>query len=53
VPARERSLRIEDILAAVERIQRYTAGMDLAGFGVTQETLWKTAREDLAAYQAR
>ena len=100
MPAREWRLRIEDILAAVERVQRYTAGMDLAGFladektvdavcfcfgvigeaarhvpdevvaanadlpwaemrgmrnvvvheyfGVTHETLWKTAREDLA-----
>jgi uncharacterized protein with HEPN domain len=99
VPRREWRLRIEDILAAIERVQRYTAGLDLASFladekvvdaasfcfgvigeaahhvpddvvaahpelpwpemramrnvvvheyfGVTHETLWKTAREDL------
>ena len=103
--AREWHLRIEDIVAAVERVQRYTAGMDLAGFladektidavcfcfgvigeaarhvpeeviaanadlpwpemrgmrnvvvheyfGVTLETLWKTAREDLPAILER
>jgi len=101
VPPREWRLRIEDILAAIERVQRYTAGLDLASFladektvdavcfcygvigeaarhvpdevvaahpdlpwaemramrnvvvheyfGVTPETLWKTAREDLPA----
>ena len=100
LPGRAWHLRIEDILAAVERAQRYTA-MDLASFladekavdavchcfgvigeaarhvpedvvvanpdlpwadrrgmrnvvvheyfGVTNETLWKTAREDLPA----
>jgi len=99
VPPRECRLRIEDILAAIERVQRYTASLDLASFladdktvdavsfcfgvigeaarhvpddvvaanpdlpwpemramrnvvvheyfGVTPETLWKTAREDL------
>ena len=105
MPARDWRLRIEDILAAVERVQRYTARMDLASFladektvdavsfcfgvigeaarhipedvvaanpdlpwpemramrnvvvheyfGVTQETLWKTAREDLPALVER
>ena len=99
MPPRECRLRIEDILAAIERVQRYTASLDLASFladdktvdavsfcfgvigeaarhvpddvvaanpdlpwpemramrnvvvheyfGVTPETLWKTAREDL------
>jgi uncharacterized protein with HEPN domain len=99
VPPREWRLRVEDILAAIERVQRYTASLDLASFladektvdavsfcfgvigeaarhvpddvvaanpdlpwpemramrnvvvheyfGVTPETLWKTAREDL------
>jgi len=101
VPPREWRLRIEDILDAAARVQRYVAGKDLAGFvsddltldavsrcfgiigeavthvpeeviaahpeipwaemrgmrnivvheyfGVTNETLWKTAREDLPA----
>lgn len=101
MPPREWRLRIEDILDAAERAQRYVAGMDLATFvaddrtldavsrcfgiigeavthvpkeviaahpdipwaemrglrnivvheyfGVTNETLWKTAREDLPA----
>ena len=105
MPAREWRLRVEDILAAVERVQRYTAGSDLASFtadektidavcfcfgvigeaarhvpedvlaahpdlpwsemrgmrnvvvheyfGVTPETLWKTAREDLPSVAAR
>lgn len=98
MPPREWRLRIEDILDAIERIQRYAAGLELASFvadektvdavsfcfgiigeaarhvpddvvsahpelpwqdmramrnvvvheyfGVTHETLWKTARED-------
>ena len=105
MPTREWRLRIEDILAAVERVQRYTVGLDLASFivdektvdavcfcfgvigeaarhvpedvlaaypdlpwsemrgmrnvvvheyfGVTPETLWKTAREDLPSVAAR
>ena len=105
MPRRDWRVRIEDILAAVERVQRYTAGMDLASFladektvdavsfcfgvigeaarhvpedvvaantdlpwpemramrnvvvheyfGVTHETLWKTAREDLPALVER
>ena len=32
MPARDWRLRIEDILAAIERVQRYTAGSDLASF---------------------
>jgi len=99
VPPREWRVRIEDILDAIARIQRYTADLELASFvadektldavsfcfgiigeaarhvpddvvsahpelpwpdmramrnvvvheyfGVTHETLWKTAREDL------
>ena len=99
MPPREWRHRVEDMLAAVERVQRHTAGLDVASFiadektvdavsycfgvigeaarnvpeevvaanpelpwpemramrnvvvheyfGVTHETLWKTAREDL------
>jgi len=99
VPPRDWRVRIEDIVAAIERVQRYTGEMDLAEFvadtktmdavcfcfgvigeaarhvpddvvaanpalpwqemramrnvvvheyfGVTNETLWRTAREDL------
>ena len=39
VPARDWRLRIEDILAAVERVQRYTAGMDLASFLADEKTV--------------
>ena len=105
MPPREWRLRVEDILAAIERVQRYTASLDLAlfladdktvdavsfcfgvigeaarhvpddvaaanpdlpwpemramrnvvvheYFGVTPETLWKTAREDLPALVER
>ena len=101
MPPRDWRLRVEDILEAATRAQRYVAGMDLAAFvaddrtldavsrcfgiigeavahvpkdvvaahpeipwaemramrnivvheyfGVTSETLWKTAREDLPA----
>src|SRR5438445_5998268 len=38
-PARDWRLRIEDILAAVERVQRYTAGMDLASFLADEKTV--------------
>jgi uncharacterized protein with HEPN domain len=57
LPRRNWRQRIEDILDAIDRVQRYTAGQDLpafladqkmhAHFDVTTETLWKTAREDL------
>jgi uncharacterized protein with HEPN domain len=104
VPPRDWRVRIEDIVGAIERVQRYTAEVDLASFaadaktmdavrfcfgvigeaarhipddvvtanpglpwqemramrnvvvheyfGVTNETLWKTAREDLPALLA-
>ncbi|TMB36105.1 MAG: DUF86 domain-containing protein [Deltaproteobacteria bacterium] len=39
VPARDWRLRIEDILAAVERVQRYTVGMDLSSFIVDEKTV--------------
>ena len=39
MPPREWRLRIEDILAAVERVQRYTAGMDLASFLADEKTV--------------
>src|SRR3989442_899246 len=39
VPARDWRLRIEDILAAVERVQRYAAGMDLASFLADEKTV--------------
>src|SRR5438105_11940858 len=39
VPARDWRLRIEDILAAVERVQRYSAGMDLASFLADEKTV--------------
>lgn len=38
-PARNWRLRIEDILAAVERVQRYTARMDLASFLADEKTV--------------
>src|SRR2546423_13410128 len=38
-PARDWRVRIEDILAAVERVQRYTAGMDLASFLADEKTV--------------
>jgi uncharacterized protein with HEPN domain len=105
VPPRDWRVRIEDILAAIERARRYTADLDLASFtadektidavcycfgiigeaarnipdeivektsdlpwaemrgmrnvivheyfGVTRETLWKTALEDLPAVAER
>lgn len=39
MPPRDWKLRIEDILDAIERIQRYTAGFDLEGFTADQMTI--------------
>src|SRR2546428_10579821 len=39
VPARDWRLRIEDILAAGERVQRDAAGMDLASFLADEKTV--------------
>lgn len=39
MPPREWRLHIEDILAAIERVQRYTAGQDLASFLADEKTL--------------
>ena len=39
MPPRDWTLRIEDILDAIERIGRYTAGLDLAGFSADQKTI--------------
>jgi uncharacterized protein with HEPN domain len=39
VPPREWRLRIEDILEAIERVQRYTAGLDLASFLADEKTV--------------
>jgi uncharacterized protein with HEPN domain len=39
VPPRDWRLRITDILAAVERIRRYTAGLQEAGFARDEKTV--------------
>jgi uncharacterized protein with HEPN domain len=39
VPRREWRLRVADILAAVERISRYTAGLDRAAFERDERTV--------------
>jgi uncharacterized protein with HEPN domain len=39
VPPREWRLRIEDIVAAIERVERYTAGMSLAAFEADEKTV--------------
>jgi uncharacterized protein with HEPN domain len=39
VPRRDWRLRISDILAAVERIGRYTSGLDRAAFGRDERTV--------------
>jgi len=39
VPPRHWKLRIEDILVAIERIQRYTDGMDLSSFSRDDRTV--------------
>jgi len=39
VPRRDWRVRIEDIVAAVERVQRYTGGMDLASFLADEKTI--------------
>lgn len=39
MPPRHWKLRIEDILAAIERIQRYTDGMDLSSFSRDDRTV--------------
>jgi uncharacterized protein with HEPN domain len=39
VPPREWRLRIEDILAAIERVQRYTEGLDPASFLEDEKTV--------------
>jgi uncharacterized protein len=39
VPRRDWRLRVSDVLAAVERIGRYTAGLDLASFERDERTV--------------
>ena len=39
MPPRHWKLRIEDILVAIERIQRYTDGMDLSSFSRDDRTV--------------
>ena len=39
MPPRDWRLRITDILAAVERIRRYTAGLQEAGFARDEKTV--------------
>jgi uncharacterized protein with HEPN domain len=39
VPPRHWKLRIDDILVAIERIQRYTDGMDLSSFSRDDRTV--------------
>jgi uncharacterized protein with HEPN domain len=39
VPPRDWRVRIEDIVAAIERVQRYTGEMDLAEFVADTKTM--------------
>ena len=39
MPRREWRLRLEDILTAIERVQRYTAGLELASFLADEKTV--------------
>ena len=39
MPPREWRLRIEDILAAIERVQRHTQGLDLSSFIADEKTV--------------
>lgn len=39
MPSREWNLRVQDILGAIDRIQRTTAGMNLANFERTEELI--------------
>jgi uncharacterized protein with HEPN domain len=39
LPRREWVIRIDDIIAAVDKILSYTAGMDRAGFAADERTI--------------
>ena len=50
MPRRDWRLRIADILAAIERIRRYTDRMDEAAFVQDDlATVWQTATVDVPA----